>query len=991
MNIVQEDLELYHYGMPRRSGRYPWGSGDNGYQHNEDFVARVERLKKEGWTPTSENIKKEFGEHVTLKDYRAEVAWANYERRVLQIEKIRALRDDGITNRSEIARRLGINESTVRSLENERSDAKMREVKNTYDFLKARVDETGMVDIGKDVEKHLRVSREKLDTALYKLRGEGYEVYAGGVKQINAGGQQTNQLVLCKPGTKHGEIYNLDKIASIKDFTCSEETGEFRTFKYPESLDSKRMQIRYADDVGPDGFKGIDKDGVVEIRRGVKDLSLSGDNYSQVRILVDGTHYIKGMAVYSDNLPDGVDVMFNTNKTRDKSLYEVLKPIKEDKDNPFGALISPRGQNEYTDDDGNVKLGLINKTKLEGDWTEWKDALPSQFLSKQSKYLAEKQLNLAKADKYDEFDVICKLENPTVKKHLLEKFADSCDGAAVNLQAAALPGQKYHVIIPINTLTDREVYAPRYETGTKLALVRYPHGGTFEIPILTVNNKNKLAQQVIGSDSPDAIGINKHIADLLSGADFDGDTVMCIPTHDAAGKVRIQNQKPLDELKDFDPKTAYAEVPGMTYMKYKRADGTEIDSTQKEMGVISNLITDMTLQGASNDKLARAVKHSMVVIDAAKHKLDYKRSEIENNIDALKKEFQQKENGRYGGAGTLVSRAKGEESVLKRQGTYRINVPEINGRPNEFYDPTKPLGAKIYKVADDVYYPVRQYDKETKTFTYTTTEKEGRGYKKITFRADDAEARAKYDPGDPIVDADGNVTFKSKDGTLTYKGKSRTQKSTRMAEADDAYKLVSTHRHPMELLYADYANSMKSLGNEARLEMLKTTKIKHDAQAKKVYQAEYDSLMNKLHDAEKNTVLERAALRKANVTLQEKSAADPSLSKKDLQKIGTQAMTASRAEVGALTRKQRNIEITDREWEAIQAGAISETILKRILNNTDIDKVRERATPRTTTVVTEAKKTRIQALANSNYTLEEIAKKVGLSTSAVSKYLKGAK
>ena len=52
------------------------------------------------------------------------------------------------------------------------------------------------------------------------------------------------------------------------------------------------------------------------------------------------------------------------------------------------------------------------------------------------------------------------------------------------------------------------------------------------------------------------------------------------------------------------------------------------------MGKISNLITDMTLLGASEDKLARAVRHSMVVIDDEKHHLDYKQSEKDNNIAA---------------------------------------------------------------------------------------------------------------------------------------------------------------------------------------------------------------------------------------------------------------------------------------------------------------------------------------------------------------------
>lgn len=39
--------EIYHYGMPERSGRYAWGSGDRPYQRLEGRVRKVEnKLKK---------------------------------------------------------------------------------------------------------------------------------------------------------------------------------------------------------------------------------------------------------------------------------------------------------------------------------------------------------------------------------------------------------------------------------------------------------------------------------------------------------------------------------------------------------------------------------------------------------------------------------------------------------------------------------------------------------------------------------------------------------------------------------------------------------------------------------------------------------------------------------------------------------------------------------------------------------------------------------
>ena len=549
--------------------------------------------------------------------------------------------------------------------------------------------------------------------------------------------------------------------------------------------------------------------------------------------------------------------------------------------------------------------------------------------------MAKKQLNLARADKLAEYDEICSLTNPTVKKHLLEKFASECDSAAVHLQAAALPGQKYHVIIPINSLKDDEVYAPNYENGTKLALIRYPHGGTFEIPILTVNNKNKLGDDIIGKTSIDAVGITKSVADRLSGADFDGDTVMCIPTNDKAGKVKITSTQALKGLEGFDPKMSYPEHEGMKYMKDPK---TGRDNTQNEMGRISNLITDMTLGGATDDELARAVRHSMVVIDAGKHKLDYKQSEIDNNIAALRQKYQRKVdvngNVHYGGASTIISKSSGETSVLKRQGT-----PKVNMKGKEWYDPTKPEGALIYKTADDISYEVTKVNKRT--------------------------------------------------GEVTTKTKYRTQKSTNMAETDDAYTLVSEAKHPMELLYADYANSMKALANEARKEMMYTGKIEYNKSSADTYKQEVSSLNSKLNDAKKNSPRERAAIRMANVEINSKKVADPNMKTSDIKKASQQAITKYRQEVGSVNRRERNIKITDREWEAIQAGAISENKLKMILDNADISELRQRATPRVTNSLSTAKVNKIKQMSKSNYSLQEIANSLGVSTATVSKYLKG--
>ena len=950
---MDED-SLMHYGIKRRSGRYPWGSGEDPYQHGRDFLGRVDEMRKNNFTYTDEKGKTWTGDSAIAKSmglsttqFRTELGLAKDERRMLQVETAKRLRDKEGMGPSAIGKEMGLNESTVRSLLNENSESRMNKAKETAEFLKARMKEVsadgGMIDIGSGAERELGISREKLNQALYLLEKEGYNVYGGRFEQVTNRGNFTTQLVLCPPGTEHKDIYDLDRVHTIKEY-ISRDGGETyeKKFHYPASMDSKRLKIRYNED------GGIDKDGVIELRRGVDDLSLGESRYAQVRILVDGTHYLKGMAVYSDHMPEGVDVVFNTNKHRGTPMTDVLKKIKSDPDNPFGSAIKDAeqgGQYWYDPKTGKrvssktpgAKLGLINKRADEGDWNDWQDALPSQFLGKQSLSMIKKQLNLAKADKLDEFDAICSLTNPTIKKYYLEKFADGCDAAAVNLKAAALPGQRYHVIIPVNSLKDTEVYAPGYEPGTKLALIRYPHGGTFEIPILTVTDKNQTAKRLIGTESIDAIGINKNIADRLSGADFDGDTVMCIPTHDKGGKVKITSTPPLKGLEGFDPKDKYqgeAKVgpDGKThyYQNGKEYRLMTKRGTQTQMGIISNLITDMTLAGANDNELAAAVRHSMVVIDAEKHHLNYKQSEIDNNIASLHQKYQGKKTG---GASTILSRAKGEEAVDKRQGSPRINM-----KGKEWYDPSKPEGALIYKLADDATYQVTKVNKRT--------------------------------------------------GEVTVETKVRKQKSTHMAETDDAYTLVSKSKNPKELAYADYANEMKALANRARKELMTTGKIEHNAQAKATYQKEYDSLMAKLNTAELNKTRERAAQRMANAEITNKLKSNQ-LDKSDVKKASQQALTKYRSAVGSVARRKRNIEITDREWEAIQAGAISESKLKRILNNTDADKLRERAMPKASSTLSTAKINKIKSMSASNYTLSQIAEACGCSVSAVSKYLKG--
>ena len=915
MNPIEKDLRSYfgitsesnileHYGTKRHSGRYPWGSGDNPYQHSGDFLSRVEELKKKGLSEKEilETINDSLPDEykMGLTEFRTARQKAGHDRKALEYDQIRALKDDGL-GWKEIGDKLGMSESSVRSKYNNAIGEKASQAEKIAATLKEEVDKKGMIDISEGANQVLGVSESKLDEAAYILEAEyGYQRYGVGIRQPTNVRQQTNITVLAKPEFDQKYAYqHQDQIDSLGDYHSDDGGETFTKLQRPSSLDSSRVAIRYGDE------GGLDKDGVMEIRRGVPDLDLGKSHYAQVRILVDGDHYLKGMAVYSDDLPDGVDVMFNTNKPSGTPKMKVLKEAKADPDNPFGAAIKANGQSMYIGEDGKEHLSPINKLKEEGDWDTMSRNVSSQFLSKQPKKLIENQLNLTVADYKAQYDEIMRYDNPTVKKKLLNDFADTVEGTSMTLKASAFPGQSTKVILPINKIKETEAYCPTYENGTRLALIRYPHAGTFEIPIVTVNNKNVSGKRNLGAIQ-DAIGINAKVAERLSGADFDGDTVMAIPVTD---KVNIKSTRALKALEGFDPKTAYAVPEGnpnnVRLMKK--------EEKQREMGVISNLITDMTLRGADEDELARAVKHSMVVIDAEKHKLDYKRSERENGIPELKQKWQIRvdEEGatHYGGASTLLSRRKQTVRVPERRGSVRVD---------------KETGEHIYKESG-------------RTFTDPKTGKERKAEDTVSLISETKDAR----------------TLSS--GTI------------------------------QENLYADFSNKLKAMANQARKEAVNMKGIQRNPEAAKTYAPEVASLKEKYNNMVANKPKERKAMLIANANIKAKiqeQGLDPTIDKKEIKKISSVEMQRARDSVGASGRKSK-VTFTDREWEAVQAGAISDNMLTKFLNSSDSDEIVKRAMPKNVTVMTSAKMSKANAMLRSGYSYAEIAKACGVPESTV--------
>lgn len=810
-----------------------------------------------------------------------------------QADMAARLREKGYSHQA-IAERMGLaGESSVRALLKPSAKRKSDVLEATSSMLRSEVEKKGYIDVGVNVERHLGISQVKLSNSVKQLTDEGYTLHNVYIDQFGNGQKKTKVKVLAAPGVDYKTVLkNQGKIQQIGSF--STDGGlTYPPQEPPLSISSKRVAVRY----GSEG--GAEADGVIFVRPGVDDVSLGGSNYAQVRVSVDGSHYLKGMAMYRDDLPKGVDLMFNTNKENTGNKLDAMKPLKDDPDLPFGAVTRPLTRPEAGGKER--PYSVMNIVNAEKDWDGWNRNLSSQMLSKQPVSLAKQQLDRTYKQQREELDLILSNTNPVVKKKLLQSFSDGADSAAVHLKAAAMPRQRTQVILPVNSLKETEIYAPNFDNGENVVLIRYPHGGIFEIPQLKVNNRHPEARKLLGN-ATDAVGINSRVAERLSGADFDGDTVLVIPNPGG----RIKTAPALEGLKGFDPKAAFPAYEGMPKMTAKQKG--------MEMGLVSNLITDMTIKGANNTELAAAVRHSMVVIDAEKHHLNYRQSAIDNGIPALKKKYQ---NRKGGGASTLISQSGKATSDVNA----RTARKAANGGPID-----KATGKKVYE-----------------------------------------------ETGESYVD--------SRTGKLVI----RTQKVSRLGDVEDAHTLSSGKM--IETVYANHSNRMKALANEARKEMVNTEPTPYSPSAKAAYAEEVKKLNSDLDLALRNSPLERQALILANAVVKRKLDSNPDLEKSDIKKIKSQALKTARLRVGA---HKTLVEITDRQWEAIQAGAISSHQLSQILDNTDLDRIKELSMPRKKTGLSASKVGRAQTMLQSGkYTRSEIAKALGVSIDALNEALGG--
>lgn len=883
---------LVHYGTPRRSGRYPWGSGG-------EKTAAVERLTAQGLSEVE--IAKGLG--ISTGELRNQKTLAKLEEKESQRLNVIRQKERGMSVAA-ISREFKIAPSTVRDLLQPDANAKWHIITAVADKLRETIAKFGFVDVGEGSEIFVNVSRPKFDNAVTLLKNDGYKIHKVYAEQLGTtGNKKTTVKVLGSPESTYKEALANSANIAIPNFHAKDTGAIDFVPSEINNFSSNRVLVKYKNN------GGAEKDGLIELRSGVPELNLGGKAYAQVRIGVDGTHFMKGMAVLRDDLPEGVDIVYNTSKLDTGNKLDAMKPQESvGKVTKFGAIVKP---NTFINDKGKEVDGVVyivgeNKPSIEGAWDEWNKNLASQVLSKQSPRLATKQLDISYQNAKAELDEIKSLTNPTVKSHLLMEFGDKMDRAAVDLKAAALPRQTTNIILPDPNMKPTDVYAPNYKNGEVVSLIRYPHGGVFEIPTLTVNNKYSEYKDIIGTAAKDAIAIHPDVAQKLSGADFDGDFVMVIPNKNK----QLRTAPSLEELKNFEPMSY--KIPKDKLFNEKTNPGGIKPMTpnqkQLKMGDVSNLITDMTIKGASESEIARAVKHSMVVIDAEKHELNYKQSYRDNGIAALKQKYQ---GSARSGAATLISRAGSQARVPQRHDHFTI-------------DPI--TGEKIYAFTENTY-----INKKTGKITpYTTrTTKLAKAYE---------EGKSAYDLSSGTV---------------------------------------------IESVYAEHANKMHGLANQARLATLNEPETPYNRQARKTYANEVRSLDAKYREAVRAKPIQRKAQLVGNEIYKSISDANPDMSYADKRTHKGRSLVLARSRLNAT---KPPISITPREWEAIEMGAVSKTRLKGILKNADMDKVREYATPRQVRgQLSGAKATRAKTLLNAGYTTAEVASALGVPVSQIRK------
>lgn len=1034
---------------PTGSGRYMLGTGENPYQHEYD--TRTEYNKLNGMGYSDAEIARVMG-YSSVPALRAAVSSSSESYKIHRGQEFEKLRAQGLSN-VEIAERLGVSEGTVRNMikkQNAGASVKRTKLTNAKDVLRTSVegiDSDGepfsMVDVGEGTEMYMGFGIDTKNNALKALEAEGYVVTTIQVGQVSNKNNKTTVQILAKVNDQQYVIDNgvagktnvkgetvtaaqnavakyayshLDQIQPCTSTICQNESGTevARALEKPKQIDINRVLIADPTDPSPSGIfdptTGREytmgeinsaKDGTMILRPSAKDLTMTEEgnskitHYAQVRIAcTDGKgidRYCKGMAMYGkeEDFPDGVDIIFYTNPGKvsaDGKVYaeKVLKKQKAEEMNPFGADLKASGQRHYIDSDGNEQLSAVNILREEGDWGNYSTSLPSQFLAKQNVPLVKEQLTKTVSEAKEYIDTLNKIPNPQVRNKLLEDYADSLDSQAIHLNAAGVSEQRTQVILPCTSLRGTEynadgsvkrlgeIYAPGYGDGQKVAVIRYPHANTCEIPVLIVNNNNKEGRETIGFGK-DAIGLPKSALDQLSGADTDGDTGTIIPVSLLNNKgLNVDSKQYFKELVGFDAEATWPYTEGVTQVSKKwngiDREGITMSKAERgqEMGLVTNLIMDMSTLGDSvpQEEHVRAIKYSMVAVDAYKHNIDWRQAREDLGIPELYSKYSSTSRG---GGMTIFTRAKSQKQ----------DVPE--------YKEGKYVNGKRLLIDPDT---------GDKLFTYTN----GTHAKKVG--TDPETGKGIYD--DSIREKNKVSTEKLRYAWMEGKG---------------AASLASDNPSTKEQMYVEFSDTLHGMANSIRRSLnddtyhidkskvsdkdktddglsyvkMKATRATADSDEDK---AVIDSLRSKLDVAKRNAPKERLAQVYANAAIKARVDENPSLKTDDdaLKKVKNAELAAARARTGA-NGKGTRVEISAKEYEAINSGKVPKTLISDVLKKSNTESLTKLATESTGSrkKLTAAQVARIKAWGNSNSksTPYQMAKSMGVSVSTINKVLSG--
>ncbi len=206
MVVINEAEYLSHYGILRRSGRYPWNSGGKQTQSavNKSFLGYINEMRAQGLTPTQ--IAKGVG--VSTTELRAATTIAKNEQKQSNIAMALSLKDKGYSNVA-AAERMGVPESTFRSLIAPGAKDRADVLTTTAEMLKGEVDAKRFVDVGSGVETQLGMSKERLAAAVAILEEQGYSKQPVKIRQV-ATGKDTEFKVLVPPGVTQREAWETD-------------------------------------------------------------------------------------------------------------------------------------------------------------------------------------------------------------------------------------------------------------------------------------------------------------------------------------------------------------------------------------------------------------------------------------------------------------------------------------------------------------------------------------------------------------------------------------------------------------------------------------------------------------------------------------------------------------------------------------------------------------------------------------------------------------